>query len=115
MRWFWQRDDKPKREKTIPAGAIRRKLRYSGRVQAVGFRFTAQRWAESHELTGWVMNLIDGDVMLEVQGTPEQVQAFMDDVANESTRDGAFIRAILIQCDDIEPVPEDRFSIRNAY
>ena len=115
MRWFWQHDDKPRREKTIPVGAIRRKLRYSGRVQAVGFRFTAQRWAESHGLTGWVMNLIGGDVMLEVQGTPAQVQAFMDDVANESARDGAFIRAILIQCDDIEPVPEDRFSIRNVY
>jgi acylphosphatase len=115
MRWFWQRDDKPRREKTIPAGAIRRRLRYTGRVQAVGFRFTAQRWAESHGLTGWVTNLIGGDVMLEVQGTPEQVQAFMDDVAHESTREGAFIRAILMQCDDIEPVAEDRFSIRNVY
>ena len=52
--------------------------------------------------------------MLEVQGTPEQVEAFMDDVANESTREGAFIRATLVQCDDIEPIPEDRFVIRNV-
>lgn len=115
MKWFWQRKDKPRREKAIPAGAIRRKLRYTGRVQAVGFRYTAKRWADSHNLTGWVMNLIGGDVMLEVQGTPAQVQAFMDDVANESVRKGAFIRAALVQNDAAEPVPEDRFSIRNVY
>ena len=114
MRWFWQRDKKPKREPTIPDGAIRRKLRYTGRVQAVGFRFTAQRWAQDHDLTGWVTNLTGGDVMLEVQGTPEQVDGFLSDVATESARDGAFIRARLVQCDDIPPVPEDRFVIRNV-
>ena len=116
MKWFWQRDraQTPKREKTIPAGAIRRKLRYTGRVQAVGFRFTAQRWAQERDVTGWVTNLVDGDVMLEVQGTPEQVEGFMADVSHESSRDGAFIRARLVQCDDIAPVPEDRFVIRNV-
>ena len=116
MKWFWQRSGKkPKQEKTIPAGAIRRKLRYTGRVQAVGFRFTAQGWAQNRGVTGWVMNLAGGDVMLEVQGTPSQVEAFMNDVAAESTREGAFIRAQLVQCDEVDPVPEDRFSIRNAY
>lgn len=117
MKWFWQRksaDDKPKREKTIPQGAIRKKLRYTGRVQAVGFRFTAQAWAEQRGVTGWVTNLADGDVMLEVQGTPEQVDGFLSDVAHESERKGAFIRARLIQCDDLESVPEDRFVIRNV-
>ncbi|MBP3893052.1 MAG: acylphosphatase [Atopobiaceae bacterium] len=114
MKWFWQRDKKPKREKTIPEGAVRRKLRYTGRVQAVGFRFTAQRWAQERGLTGWVTNLTGGDVMLEVQGTPEQVEGFLTDVATESTRDGAFIRARLVQCDDIPPVPEDRFVIQNV-
>lgn len=114
MKWFWQREKKPKLEPTIPAGAIRRKLRYTGSVQAVGFRFTAEGWARERGLTGWVTNLADGDVMLEVQGTPEQVEGFLSDVATESARKGAFIHARLIQCDDIQPVPEGRFVIRNV-
>lgn len=113
MRWFWQRDAKPKREATIPEGAIRRKLRYTGRVQAVGFRFTAESWAKQRGLTGWVTNLVDGDVMLEVQGTPEQVDGFLADVAHESARKGAFINATLVQNEAIDPIPEDRFAIRN--
>lgn len=113
MKWFWQREKREKREPSIPEGAIRRKLRYTGDVQAVGFRFTADGWARQRGLTGWVTNLAGGDVMLEVQGTPEQVQGFMDDVAKESVRKGAFIHATLIQNDEIDPVPEDRFVIRN--
>ena len=103
MRWFWQRDKTPKPTPTIPEGAIRRKLRY-----------TAQSWARQRGLTGWVTNLTGGDVMLEVQGTPEQVEGFMGDVAAESARNGAFIRARLVQCDQVDPVPEDRFVIRNV-
>jgi acylphosphatase len=113
MRWFWQRDKKPKREKTIPEGAVRHRLRYTGSVQSVGFRFTAQGWAEQRGLTGWVTNLSDGDVELEVQGLPEQVRGFMDDVAQESVRKGAFIHARLVEDEAIAPIPDDRFSIRN--
>ena len=115
MRWFWQRDEKPKREKTIPEGAIRRHLRYTGRVQSVGFRFTAQGWADQRGCTGWVQNLPDGDVELEVQGTPEQVHGFMGDVARESAREGAFIRARLVVDEAITPIPDDRFFIQGPY
>ena len=114
MKWFWQREKKPQAEPSIPQGAIRRKLRYTGKVQAVGFRFTAQRWAQQRGLTGWVSNLAGGDVMLEVQGTPSQVDGFLQDVATESVREGAFIHATLVQCDELEPMPEDRFVIRNV-
>ena len=113
MKWFWQREKGEKREPSIPEGAIRRKLRYTGSVQAVGFRFTADGWARQRGLTGWVTNLAGGDVMLEVQGTPEQVEGFMQDVATESARKGAFIHATLVQCEELDPVPEDRFVIRN--
>ena len=114
MKWFWQRDKKPKPQPTIPDGAIRRKLRYTGRVQGVGFRYTAQGWARERGLTGWVSNLENGDVMLEVQGTPAQIEGFMSDVAAESTRKGAFIRAIRVSSEVVTPVPEDRFAIRNV-
>ncbi len=114
MKWFWQKERAPKQEPTIPSGAIRRKLRYTGKVQAVGFRFSAQNWARERGLTGWVSNLVSGDVMLEVQGTPEQVQGFIDDVAAESAREKAFIHATLVQNDAVEPVPEAKFVIRNV-
>ena len=114
MKWFWQRDKKPKPEKTIPAGAVRRRLRYTGRVQAVGFRFSSEGWAKARGLTGWVTNLAGGDVMLEVQGLSEQVEGFIRDVADESSRKGAFIHATLVENEALEPVPEDRFVIRNV-
>lgn len=114
MKWFWQRERHPKPQPSIPEGAVRHRLRYTGSVQAVGFRFTAQRWAEQRGLTGWVSNLAGGDVMLEVQGTPEQVRGFLADVAAESAREKAFIHATLVQDDELEPVAEDRFVIRNV-
>lgn len=114
MRWFWQREKKARREPHVPEGVIRRRLRYTGSVQAVGFRFTAESWARGRGVTGWVTNLLDGDVMLEVQGTSAQVEGFLSDVATESQRAGAFIHATLIQCDELDPVPEERFVIRNV-
>ncbi len=41
---------------------------FSGRVQAVGFRFTARTFARDLGLTGWVKNLDDGRVEMEAQG-----------------------------------------------
>lgn len=39
-----------------------------GRVQGVGFRFSAQQKAVEYNLTGYVRNLANGDVELEVEG-----------------------------------------------
>ena len=41
---------------------------FSGRVQHVGFRYTAYYIARDLHLTGWVDNLPDGRVEMEVQG-----------------------------------------------
>ena len=43
-------------------------LRLFGRVQHVGFRYTAYYAARRMHLTGWVRNLADGSVEMEVQG-----------------------------------------------
>ena len=41
---------------------------FTGRVQGVGFRFTAQRFALELGLTGWVRNLPDEGVELCAEG-----------------------------------------------
>ena len=41
---------------------------YRGRVQGVGFRWRLMQIAYKYNLTGFVKNLDNGDVMSEVQG-----------------------------------------------
>ncbi|MFH1045408.1 MAG: acylphosphatase [Candidatus Omnitrophota bacterium] len=43
-------------------------VHYDGRVQGVGFRFTAEHLARGLNLTGWVRNLPDGRVELVGEG-----------------------------------------------
>ena len=47
---------------------IRKHIVFYGRVQGVGFRYYAVNKANQLGLTGWVKNLPDGTVELEVQG-----------------------------------------------
>ena len=46
----------------------RKHIVFYGRVQGVGFRYTAKYMAQSLDLTGWVRNEYDGTVTMEVQG-----------------------------------------------
>ena len=55
---------------------IRRTVRYSGRVQGVGFRATARSVAGRFRVTGYVQNLADGRVLLVVEGVPDEVERF---------------------------------------
>ncbi len=54
---------------------------YEGRVQGVGFRYTVRQIAKEYEVTGWVRNLIDGRVELLVSGTPDEVEGFLESIA----------------------------------
>ena len=47
---------------------IRQRIVFHGRVQGVGFRYTAKYLAQSLGLTGWVENEFDGTVVMEIQG-----------------------------------------------
>ena len=47
---------------------------FTGQVQSVGFRYTARNAALSSGVTGWVYNSSDGTVIMEVQGTIEQIE-----------------------------------------
>lgn len=57
--------------------AVRKAITVSGRVQGVGFRFFTQQTAINLRITGWVKNQNDGSVTMEVQGTPQQLDALI--------------------------------------
>ena len=46
---------------------------FHGRVQGVGFRYTAKMLAQSLGLTGWVKNEWDDTVVMEVQGREQLI------------------------------------------
>jgi len=51
---------------------------YSGRVQGVGFRYTAKTVAAGFVVTGTVRNLPDGRVELIAEGERGELEAFRD-------------------------------------
>ena len=52
---------------------VRKHIRFTGRVQGIGFRYRAKYAANGIGITGWVKNEWDGSVEMEVQGTEEQI------------------------------------------
>jgi len=59
---------------------IAKHIIFIGRVQGVGFRFTAQRAASRRQLTGFVRNLWDGTVEMLAQGRPDDVDDCIQDL-----------------------------------
>jgi acylphosphatase len=53
---------------------------FSGRVQGVGFRFTAHRMAGRHQLTGYVRNLPNGSVEMLAQGPAKDIDDCIKDI-----------------------------------
>ena len=62
---------------------IRRHLFYSGNVQGVGFRWTCRRISGGYAVVGFVQNLSDGRVELVADGEKREVQAFLDEIAEQ--------------------------------
>ena|SRR5437660_12012329 len=50
---------------------------YFGRVQGVGFRYTAQQLAEEFAVNGYVRNLPEGTVEIVAEGSASQVDGFL--------------------------------------
>lgn len=68
-----ERRDPPR----LPEGTVRRHYFICGQVQGVGFRYRAKYAAQTMGLTGWVENMSDGSVEMEVQGLPEQIDKML--------------------------------------
>jgi acylphosphatase len=72
---------------------------FAGRVQGVGFRFTAHRIAGHYGLTGWVHNLPDGAVEMVAQGSEKDIDDCIRDI------DESF--AGYIRETNVEEIPSD--------
>lgn len=87
---------------------VRWHILFSGQVQHVGFRYTAYYMAKNLYLTGWVDNLPDGRVEMEVQGPVTQVRKLVMQLKAQ--------KHIVITGMDISELPvqphERRFGVR---
>ncbi len=86
---------------------IRKRIVFHGRVQGVGFRYTAKYLEQSLELTGWVRNDWDQTVTMEVQGREALINKLL-----VGLNQGRFID---IQWMDTEEIPleeEREFTVK---
>lgn len=60
---------------------VRKRVIVYGYVQGVGFRYFAQMNARRFNVTGFVENLYDGTVLLEVEGKDVVVDAYLEAIA----------------------------------
>ena len=65
---------------------IARQVFYEGRVQGVGFRYTCKNLARGYEVVGWVRNLSDGRVELQCSGENEEVEGFLESIAESELK-----------------------------
>ena len=63
---------------------ITRRVIFEGRVQGVGFRYTTKEIATGFDVCGWVSNLPDGTVELQVQGEDDEVADYLHEILEES-------------------------------
>ena len=78
-------------------------MRFSGRVQGVGFRATCRHVAGRTGVTGWARNEPDGAVLAEVQAEPGDIGSFFNQL--RQTRAGGGIRNESRV--SIDPVPDE--------
>jgi acylphosphatase len=73
---------------------------FMGHVQGVGFRFTAHRMANRHQIAGFVRNCSDGTVEMLAQGAAEDIEGCIRDIEGAF---GGYVRQTLT--DEVPPDP----------
>lgn len=86
---------------------IRVDCRFRGRVQGVGFRYTASQIARDFAVAGWVRNEPDGSVSLVAEGEPGEIERFLDSIRER-------MEGLVESCDrqDGSPIGERGFEVR---
>ena len=82
---------------------------YTGPVQGVGFRYTAQNLALQYNVAGYVRNLPDGRVEVVMEGPDRQMDEFIDSLQQKMN---GYIRQVDRHV-DIATGEFQRFSIRH--
>ena len=87
---------------------VRWHIYFSGRVQHVGFRYTAYYLAKELYLTGWVDNLSDGRVELEAQGGVASLRKLTVKLKSQP-----HIHITHMEIKEMDPLPHERgFEVR---
>ena len=84
-------------------GEIRKRITFHGRVQGVGFRYTARLAA------GWAKNEYDGTVTMEVQGSEGMINKLLVRLNTDH-----FIRIEWMDSEEI-PIREDEKGFQIKY
>ncbi len=82
---------------------IRKRIRFCGQVQGVGFRWRASRAAESYRCTGWCKNEWDGTVLMEIQGEESAIDRVI-----ESIEAGRYVEITKMDVKSIPVDPDER-------
>lgn len=56
---------------------VRYRMVFSGKVQNVGFRYETELMAQRLDLTGFCINLDNGDVLVELQGLRSKIEFYI--------------------------------------
>lgn len=81
-----------------------------GRVQGVGFRYFCQLNASNLNLTGWVRNMNNGMVEMEIQGDFDSILSFIKII----NKGNFFINITSLSKKEISILPnENKFKIRS--
>ena len=87
---------------------VRKHIYFSGQVQGVGFRYRSAYLARPLGLTGWVKNLWDGRVEMEIQGEGSAIKKFLDQLKTQ--------RFIVIEGMEVEDMPlKERETLFSAW
>lgn len=98
---------KLKQERGGEMAEVRKYIVFHGRVQGVGFRYTAKNLAQSLRLTGWVKNEWDGTVRMEVQGREPMIDKLLAGLNR-----GQFITIEWMDTKEVPLKEENSFSVR---
>ena len=79
---------------------VRKHIFFSGDVQGVGFRYRAFYIAQSLGLAGWVENLWDGRVEMEVQGSEASIREMLDRIQQQRWINVADMEITEIPCEE---------------
>jgi len=88
---------------------VARRYLISGRVQGVGFRYFTEAAAAREGLHGWVRNLPDGRVEIDVEGEAEAIERFERNVRHGPP--GAHVSDVRVD-DGVPQRRESGFSVR---